>query len=147
MLGAMNLRSPRSARTQRQLWLLALCAWLSLVCVPILTAGQPMACCPMLPASMGAMPGMAMPAMAMDAAHAPAARPGLSPRQGDQFADPAAGGGHVSCLLCAGAAWLGSVVPALAVQASAPAQLYTMFAVRPAPEGDWRRRLRPPSLV
>ena len=131
------------------LWLLMLAAWLCLVLTPVLLPGPGMACCP--------MPGMAMP---MTMAAKPAAADGSAGSAHAvagraMHADTlAAGSGpygdspsHAGCLVCTGAGWMTSAGWVVPLAAAPPDRRPADKAVAQAPEGNWRRRLRPPSLV
>lgn len=54
---------------------------------------------------------------------------------------------HVGCLVCAGAVWLVASAWQIPDFHAGASELVSAPAVDRAPDGDWRRRLRPPSNV
>lgn len=146
----MSILSPRQD-SSRVLWLLMLVAWLCLVLSPVLLPGHGLVCC------LGSMPGsaMQMPMTAKlvaadgsaESAHAVASRAmhvdSFSADSGPYGNSPS----HAGCLVCAGAGWMASADWVVPLAALSPDRRPADKAVAQAPEGNWRRRMRPPSLV
>lgn len=129
--------------------LLLLCAWMALVWMTIPLPAQAMSCCP----SGMAAEMMSTAQMAGTGHGGMASMAGKNSRSGHvempAGVDPGHGGlaTHAGCPLCAGAAFLDSRLAQPPDRRSAGGILWTDQAARSAPDGDWRRRFRPPALV
>lgn len=144
--------SYRISSPHRLAWpprLLMLCAWVALVWFNISLPAQAMSCCPS---------GMAVEMMSAvqmtGAGHQNmASMVGKHSRSGNASMSLGAHPGHdglaahTGCPLCAGTVFIDSRFSQLPDRGDTGETLWTDRAVGRAPEGDWRRRLRPPSLV
>ncbi len=142
---ASRMRHPRLQphSRSRPLWLLAMFAWLSLMLSPALQSAQVMDCC-------GASLMAAAP-MAMHLDGHGQASGAMGGVEGTMHSGHLSGAGgqapHAGCMVCLGAVWLACQSLPLDLFSIASGQDLRDLRGGPAPDGDWRRRLRPPSLA
>ena len=147
--GSMSYRISSRHRLAWPPRLLLLCAWLALVWVSIPLPAQAMGCCPSEMAtditSAAQMAGAGYQGMAaMASKHI---RSGGVEMLADVHSGHSGLAAHAGCPLCAGAAFLDSRFAQPPDRGSPGGILWTDQVARRAPEGDWRRRFRPPALV